>query len=358
LHLTYRLVVEANNLVNNDLQANWRQCRDELFTMMRVNQDLVGHATRGVHQAASLNKLTALGVLVMTSALALFCGRLLYRSVSVPLDATLAAMRELGQGSLSGRRQLHRSDEFDATEYGFNNMVGSLRSLVAQAQRSAVRLCSWISEIAATAWQQEVTVTETAASTAQIGVTFDEIATPSRELVRTMGEVSAKAEQTAHFANSGQYGLLRISEVMRQLSAAVDMVGDRLVLLSERRTRDIQATLAKGNLGMGRFSEEVQRGNAEMMQLSALLQQIIQQIQALVPRIQSVSEGIRAQSVGAEQISLALVQLAQSSRQTAQVLPMRTRRSSRWTRWRRACARACPASPSERLLRIEPLCPF
>ncbi len=110
--------------------------------MTRVNQELVGDAMRGVHQASSLNQLTALVSLLLASALAIFCGTLLYRSITQPLDAMLAAMRELGQGNLSGRLQLHRSDELDAIEYGFNNMVGFLRSLMAQAQRSAPRLSS------------------------------------------------------------------------------------------------------------------------------------------------------------------------------------------------------------------------
>ncbi len=84
--------------------------------------------------------------------------------------------------------------------------------------------------------------------------------------------------------------------------------------------RDMQSALGEGTLGVARFSDEVQRGNTEMMQVGALLQQIIHQAQALAPRIQSVSEGMRAQSIGAEQINLALSQLTVSSGQTAQAL--------------------------------------
>ena len=358
--LDHRAFAQANAFTNDELLPSWTQCRDELVTMMRVNQDLVGDAMHGVLVAAGQNKVTALLSLVLATAIALVCGSLLYRSVTSPLDATLTEIRRVGQGDLSGRLQLGRSDEFDAIEYGFNNMVGALRSLVTQAQRSALRLSGSISEIASTARQQQATVTEAAASTAQIGVTSNEIATTSRELARTMGELSSKADQTAHFANSGQLGVLRIGEVMRQLTAAADMVSDRLALLNERtsgvsqlvtqltlaaqqterlservaaegdrpgvqgrsftalaaearrlaerstagaaelerRMREIQSTLGEGSLGMARFTDEVRRGNTEMMQVGGLLQQIIQQIQALAPRIQSAGEGMRAQAVG------------------------------------------------------------
>ena len=380
--LDHRDFAQANAFVNNELMPSWTQCRDELVTMMRVNQELVGEAMRGVRQAAGLNKVTALTALVLALAIAIVCGTLLYRSITGPLDATVAAMRDLSQGDLTGRLQLQRDDEFDAIEYGFNNMVGALRSLVAQAQRSALQLSGSISEIASTARQQQAAVTEAAATTAQIGVTSSEIASTSRELVRTMSEVSVKADQSAHFANSGQLGLMRIGEVTRQLTAAAGMVGDRLALLNERnggigqlvaqmamvavqidrlservategervgvqgrsfaalagearrlaerstagaaelerRMRDMQSALGEGTLGVARFSDEVQRGNTEMMQVGALLQQIIHQAQALAPRIQSVSEGMRAQSIGAEQINLALSQLTVSSGQTAQAL--------------------------------------
>ena len=380
--LERRAFDEADAYANGQLQPSWQQCRDELVTMMQVNQELIGDAMRGVHQTASLNTLTTVFSLLLATALAIFCGTLLYRSITGPLDATLAAIREVGGGNLSGRLQLNRSDEFDAIEYGFNNMAGSLRSLVAQAQRSALRLSGSISEIASTGRQQQATVTETAASTAQIGVTANEIAATARDLVRTVAEVSAKADQSAHFASSGQLGVLRIGEVMRQLTAAAEMVSDRLALLNERssgisllvtqmsvlaqqtgrlservitecgpagssnrsfaglaaeaqrlaerssasatdlerRMREVQSALGDSTSGMGRFTDEVQRGNTEMMQVSGLLQQVIHQIQALAPRIQSVSEGMRAQSVGAEQINLALAQLAVSSSQTARAL--------------------------------------
>jgi len=338
--------------------------RAALVQMTRINEELVGEAVQEVEDAAQDSKLSAVVALVLAVGLSLLCGVLLYRSITRPLDAALSAMRSVAAGDLTTRLNLQRDDEFDAIERGFNNMVGALRGLVAQAQSSASALSASISEIAAMTRQQEVMVGETAAATVQLGANSDEIVSTSRELVRNMGEVSNRSSQAAHLASTGQLGVQRIGEVMRQLSGAAAMVSDKLSLLGERtggianmaaglgkqaqaadgasqrltelqrlaertvasgaeierRVREVQGTVADTNHGMGRFSDEVRRGNTEMMQVGALLQQIIQEVRALAPRIQTVGEGIRVQSQGAGQINEALLQLSTNARQTALAL--------------------------------------
>ena len=376
-------IAEANVFANEQLRPAWFECRQALLKMMTVNEGLIEEAMHGLRKTATQNKLIALTAFSLALVLSVSGGVLLYRSISRPLDATLAAIRQLGSGDLSGRLSLHRDDEFDAIERGFNNMVSSLRSLVAQAQRSAEQLSTSISDIAATARQQQATVTETAASTMQIGNTSTEISNTSRELARTVGEVSNRAEQTAFLASAGQLGVARIGEVMRQLTAAAATVSDKLMLLSQktgdanqmvmgiaraaeqaerlshslsqrmdraddasgrgfalmatelrrladqssssaenigRKLREVQSAAGDGAAGMERFADEVRRGNAEMMQVSVQLQKIIQQVLTLAPRVQSVSEGMRAQSAGAEQIDQALGQLSETTRQTALAL--------------------------------------
>ncbi|HEY4081801.1 MAG TPA: methyl-accepting chemotaxis protein [Burkholderiaceae bacterium] len=258
-------IAEANVFANEELRPAWFACRQALLKMMTVNEGLIEEAMHGIRKTATQNKLIVLVACSVAIALSLGCGLLLYRSISRPLDATLAAIRLLGSGDLSGRLSLQRGDEFDAIERGFNNMVSSLRSLVAQAQRSAEQLTTSISEIAATARQQQATVTETAASTMQIGNTSTEIASTSRELVRTMGEISGKAEQTAMLAGSGQLGVARIGEVMRQLTAAAATVSDKLTLLSQK-TGDANQMVT----GIARVAEQAERLSRSVSQRAEL----------------------------------------------------------------------------------------
>ena len=197
-----------------------------------------------------------------------------------------------------------------------------------------------------------------------------------------MGEVSGTAEQTSVLAGSGQHGLARMEEVMRQVTTAAETVNGKLAVLNEKAgnitqmvttivkvsdqtnllslnaaieaekageygrgfavvasevrrladqtavasydieqmVREIQSAVSAGVMGMDRFSEEVRRGLSEMAQVGGQLSEIIQQVQALAPRIQTVNEGMQAQASGAEQINEALTQLGEASGQTAEAI--------------------------------------
>ena len=374
--------VQAETFNTEKLKPLWDKAREQINHIVDLNQEGVINAMVDVQSIATANMRLSVGALLLALVLATVCGLLLHRSILHPIEGTLAAMKVLGGGDLSSQLNLGRSDEFNAIEKGFNGMTASLRELVAQAQRSSVQLTTSITEVAATSKQQQATVTETAATTSEIGATSREIAATSRELVHTMGEVSVRAEQTATLAGSGHRGVMRMAEVMQQLTSASEMVNAKLALLNERAgginkvvttivkvadqtnllslnaaieaekageygrgfsvvatevrrladqtaiatydieqmVREIQSAVSAGVMGMDKFSEEVRRGNAEMAQVGDQLSQIIHQVQALAPQVQQVSEGMQAQSSGAEQIEQALGQLTEASGQTVESL--------------------------------------
>ncbi|OWJ96660.1 methyl-accepting chemotaxis protein [Pseudomonas sp. A46] len=320
--------------------------------------------------------------LMLAVAAAGICGLLLLRSITRPVADVVETLGSLAGGDLNTRMDLHRKDEFNAIEVGFNQMVEELKNLVSQAQRSAVQMTTSVTEIAATSRQQQATATETAATTTEIGATSREIAATSRDLVRTMSEVSGTAEQTSILAGSGQLGLARMEDTMHQVMGAAELVNAKLAILNEKAgninqvvttivkvadqtnllslnaaieaekageygrgfavvatevrrladqtavatydieqmVREIQSAVSAGVMGMDKFSEEVRRGIAEVGQVGEQLSQIIQQVQALAPRVQMVNEGMQAQATGAEQINQALVQLGEATGQTVESL--------------------------------------
>lgn len=375
-------VAEAAQLRSGQILPQWHKAQEQVSNIVDLNQHAVVEDMQTIQEIASSNKRLAVGALVLALVLAIICGLLLHRSILRPIQATLAAMKTLGTGDLSSKLSLSRSDEFAAIEAGFNGMVTSLRELVVQAQRSSVQLTTSITEIAATTKQQQATVTETAATTSEIGATSRQIAATSRELVRTMGDVSAHSEQTAALAGSGHRGVVRMAEVMQELTSASEMVNAKLALLNEKAgginqvvttivkvadqtnllslnaaieaekageygrgfgvvatevrrladqtavatydieqmVREIQSAVSAGVMGMEKFSEEMRRGNTEMSQVGDQLSQIIHEVQVLAPQMQQVSEGMQTQSSGAEQIEQALSQLTEASGQTVESL--------------------------------------
>jgi methyl-accepting chemotaxis protein WspA len=373
---------QARQLMQHELLANGQHGQGLLDQLVELNHNSADALTAGIVASVSRAETSMLLSLLLAVLAALACGYLLMRAILDPLQQVLAALARLRDGNLGTRLTLARRGEFGALETGLNDMAEALSALVAQSQRSAISVTTSVTEIAATSKEQQATATETAATTTEIGATSREIAATSRDLLRTMGEVSSAAEQAANLADSGQNGLTRMEDTMHQVIAAAELINTKLTSLNEKAgnitqvvttivkvadqtnllslnaaieaekageygrgfavvanevrrladqtavatydieqmVREIQSAVSAGVMGMDKFSEEVRRGMADVQLVGDQLAQIIQQTQALAPRVSMVNEGMQAQASGAEQISQALVQLAEVTGQTVDSL--------------------------------------
>ncbi|MGV2863444.1 methyl-accepting chemotaxis protein [Achromobacter sp. ESBL13] len=374
--------VGARMRVKNELRPAFYKGRDILAKMVAENKKQADDAAVSIKSAVDSAEVGMLVSLAFAIAAAVVCGFLLMRAIANPMRDIVKTLESTGGGDLTRRLSLARKDEFNAIETGFNGMVDELTGLVGKTQRSAVQVATSVTEIAATSKQQQATASEVAATTTEIGATSREISATSRELVRTMTEVSSAAEQTASLAGSGQVGLARMEDTMRNVVGAAGSVNAKLAILNEKAgnitqvvttitkvadqtnllslnaaieaekageygrgfvvvateirrladqtavatydieqmVREIQSSVSAGVMGMDKFSEEVRRGMADMQQVGDQLSQIIQQVQTLAPRVQMVNEGMQAQATGAEQINQALQQLSDAAQQTVESL--------------------------------------
>ncbi|SFI62403.1 methyl-accepting chemotaxis protein WspA [Pseudomonas argentinensis] len=373
---------EARAELNGALTDTWNEGRTQLTAMIELNRDMAYASAGDIVSAVNRAELSMAISVLLAIVVAFVCGYFLMQAITRPVQQVADTLQTLASGDLTARLNLGRRDEFGAIETGFNGMAEEIKTLVAQAQRSAVQVTTSVTEIAATSKQQQATATETAATTTEIGATSREIAATSRDLVRTMTEVSGAAEQTSTLAGAGQLGLARMEDTMHQVMSAAELVNAKLAILNEKAgninhvvttivkvadqtnllslnaaieaekageygrgfavvatevrrladqtavatydieqmVREIQSAVSAGVMGMDRFSEEVRRGIAEVGQVGEQLAQIIHQVQALAPRVLMVNEGMQAQSTGAEQINQALVQLSEASSQTVESL--------------------------------------
>ncbi len=374
--------VEARAQLAGQLTDTWNVGRTQLTSMIELNRDVAYSSAGDIVSAVSRAKLSMVVSVLLAIIAAFVCGYFLMQAITRPVQQVVHTLQALASGDLTVRLNLGRRDEFGAIETGFNGMAEEIKTLVAQAQRSAVQVTTSVTEIAATSKQQQATATETAATTTEIGATSREIAATSRDLVRTMTEVSGAAEQTSTLAGAGQLGLARMEDTMHQVMSAAELVNAKLAILNEKAgninhvvttivkvadqtnllslnaaieaekageygrgfavvatevrrladqtavatydieqmVREIQSAVSAGVMGMDKFSEEVRRGIGEVGQVGEQLAQIIHQVQALAPRVLMVNEGMQAQSTGAEQINQALVQLSEASSQTVESL--------------------------------------
>jgi methyl-accepting chemotaxis protein WspA len=338
-------------------------------------QDSVFTATTGI-----------LASFVVAVLLAFLAGLFLFRAITRPLTRVVSAVELMRQGDFSQRVPTQRDDEFGTLIGGLNRMTDDLTTLIGQVQKSTIQVNTSVTEIAATAKQQQATASEIAATTTEIGATSMEISATSKELVRTMDEVAGVAEQTAALASGGQAGLTSMEETMGHVMAAAGSINAKLGVLNEKAgnitqvvttitkvadqtnllslnaaieaekageygrgfavvateirrladqtavatydieqmVKEIQSAVSASVMGMDKFSEEVRRGMLEVRQAGGQLSQIIQQVQELVPRFEMVNEGMQAQATGAGQISEALAQLSEAAQQTVESLRQST----------------------------------
>jgi methyl-accepting chemotaxis protein len=261
-------------------------------------------------------------------------------------------------------------------------MIFNLSILAGHVQKAAIVMNTSVTDIAATAKEQQATTSEVAATTTEIGATSKEIYATSKELLKTVNEVTTGAEETANLANSGQASLARMEDTMGLFTEAVGSINAKLAVLNEKAAninqvvttitkvadqtnllslnaaieaekageygrgfavvateirrladqtavasfdieqmvKEMQSAVAAGVMGMDKFGEQVRRGVGEVQQVSSHLAQIIQQVQALTPRFSAVHEGMQAQAIGADQITQALSQLSEATQQTADSL--------------------------------------
>jgi methyl-accepting chemotaxis protein len=287
---------------------------------------------------------------------------------------------ELASGDL--RVEVRPLSSRDVMGQALAKMVTSLSTLTGQVQKAAIIMNSSVTDIAATARQQQATTSEVAATTTEIGATSKEIHATSKELLKTVSEVSSGAEDTATLANSGQTSLGRMEDTMGHFVEAVTSINGKLAVLSEKAAninqvvttitkvadqtnllslnaaieaekageygrgfavvateirrladqtavashdieqmvKEMQSAVAAGVMGMDKFGEQVRRGVQEVQQVSSQLGQIIHHVQALTPRVLAVNEGMQAQATGADQITQALSQLVDATQQTADSL--------------------------------------
>jgi methyl-accepting chemotaxis protein WspA len=373
---------EVHRIMTERFEPQAAKVQSALQVVQDYNRRAVDKATSEI--------LTAIGVaergiglsLLIALILASTSGYMLLRAITRPLDRLTGLVDNVGRGNFSERVAIDRNDEFGTLGTGFNRMIDDLTGLIGGVQKSSIQVNTSITEMAATSKQQQTTASEIAATTTEIGATSREIATTSRELVRTMEEVSGVAEQTARLAGSGQAGLARMNEMMREVVEAAGAINAKLGLLNEKAAnvtqvvttitkvadqtnllslnasieaekageygrgfavvateirrladqtavatydieqmvKDIQSAVSAGVVGMDKFSETVRVGMRDVSEVGGQLSQIVTQVQGLVPHFEIVNEGMQAQATGAGQISEALGQLGEVATQTVESL--------------------------------------
>jgi methyl-accepting chemotaxis protein WspA len=322
-----------------------------------------------------------LAILIIGLAASVFIGWTVLRTVTHSLGNVRRQLHEIAEGEGDLTKRLATSDdEVGMIAAEVNALMEKLLLLIKRVQESGIQVTSSATQLTASSKELEATLTQQVASTNEVVSSAKEIAATTQTLVGTMADVSVLSQQAATSAGSGQTGLQRMGTTMEKMATAstaiaekladinakvtnitsvvttINKVADQTNLLSlnaaieaakagefgqgfavvareirrladqtaiatldiEQMVKEMQSSVSSGVMGMEKFAQEVQSAVREVNDISGQIARIIEQVQGLGPRFESVNEGMESQSVGARQITEAMIQLSEATRNTAE----------------------------------------
>jgi methyl-accepting chemotaxis protein len=322
-----------------------------------------------------------LAILIIGLAASVFIGWTVLRTVTHSLGNVRRQLHEIAEGEGDLTKRLATSDdEVGMIAAEVNALMEKLLLLIKRVQESGIQVTSSATQLTASSKELEATLTQQVASTNEVVSSAKEIAATTQTLVGTMADVSILSQQAATSAGSGQTGLQRMGATMEKMATAstaiaekladinakvtnitsvvttINKVADQTNLLSlnaaieaakagefgqgfavvareirrladqtaiatldiEQMVKEMQSSVSSGVMGMEKFAQEVQSAVREVNDISGQIARIIEQVQGLGPRFESVNEGMESQSVGARQITEAMIQLSEATRNTAE----------------------------------------
>ncbi len=353
-----------------------------------VEQQRTDIATSSKGLLKQIDKAFYLGAIGVLAALliSLFGYSMLSRSIRRPLDYAVDISKQVASGDLTTNVQVLTHDEFGALLQSMRGMVEQLAKLVTDVQRSGIQVTSSSTRIAATAEQQEDTLSQQATSTNEIMAVAKQINASSHELSQTMREVNRSAEDTANSAQKGQEQLVDMEQGMKQMAEATSSVASRLRVLDEKAdnissvvttitkiadqtnllslnaaieaekageygvgfsvvaseirrladqtavatwdieqmVRDMQEAVNASVQGVDQFSEDVRQGVGQVRDISAELALVMEKIQGLIPNFQQVESGMQSHMASSGQIDEAIQQLNDAAQESVQSIRQST----------------------------------
>ncbi len=346
-------------------------------TDLRISMDSAWASSQALIWISVGSCLASLGV-------AIAAAYLLSRSLNDRIGKVMGVADNISRGDFSDGLLADpiEQDEIGQLMLSFQKMTQTLNGLLSQVQHASLQVSTSCLQISRSGGQLDSTITEQLTSTSHVTSAAQEIAATSEQLVRTMEGVSVLSQTTATTATSNQTDLIQMEGTMRRLAdstqsistklgtisekanninaivATITKVADQTNLLSlnaaieaekageyglgfsvvakeirrladqtaiatidiEQMVKEMQSAVSMGVMEMDKFSQEVSQGVGSVGTIITQLGTVIEQVQDLTPRFDAVNQGMELQSEAAKQISGSMVQLSQTSRQTADSL--------------------------------------
>ncbi len=175
-------------------------------------------------------------LIVSATALVISLGLslVLSRKVILSIQNMVKVIGAVAAGDLTKQAGVLTRDELGTLAVNINLMLEHLRTMVTEVQRAEMQVSSSSAELAATARQQDLMMTNQMTSTTSAVVSIQEISAVTADLVDTMQQVASMSKETAVIASQGQGDLGRMEAVMQQMEQASEAISNRLRIIDQK----------------------------------------------------------------------------------------------------------------------------
>lgn len=211
----------------------------------KINQDIRDLESENKQQNLIMELIFAITVII-----AVIIGLTLARSITRPLRLVEGQIKEIaeGHGDLSRELKVTSKDEIGELAASFNRMVSNLRSILSQAQDTAIQVAASSEQLTASAEQTTRATEQIAEATQMITDSAEKEQRHVTEAVKAIhqmssgiGQVSTGNEEVSRLAHSAQsasseginavrdvlQGMKEIQETAQLAAAAIHSLGDR-----------------------------------------------------------------------------------------------------------------------------------
>jgi len=300
---------------------------------------LSAHIEQRLERQSETRKLLSGGVIAI-ALLAILAGyaishHLVYQIGGEPSEVC-EVLRQVAQGDLTQRMQLHRDDR-RSLAYMVQDMAQRLHTTVTSVRQSADALANAAAQASATAQALSTSSTEQAASVEQTSASIEEMSASifqNHENSRVTDDLAARV---AGYADEGGDAVARTVTAMQQITREIAIIDDiayqtNLLALNAAIeaaragehgkgfavvAAEVRKLAERSQAAAQEISDVAQDSVAVANQAGKLLKEIVPGIRKTSELVQEINAASREQSSGASQISAAINQLSEATQRNA-----------------------------------------